>query len=630
MQAAPTTPTLLDLTVGRALAKLRPPPRQKLSTWIEANLRLPEGLVAKPGPIRLWPFQQGIADAISDPEITRVTVKKAARVGYTTIITGATASYMANEPAPIMVLLPTEDDCRNYIVSDLEPIFEASPTVARMLTSDVDETGRNTIRHRRFPGGSLKVVAARSPRNLRSHTVRILIVDEEDAMEVTPEGDAIDLAIKRTQSFPNRKIIRGCTPTDADTSTICREYEASDKRVFEIQCVECDEFAEPKWEHIVWDKRRDAAGQVVEHLTRTAAWGCPNCGSIVPERFKMEMVAKGRWRATRPEVEGHAGFALSALISPNINASWCELAAEYVSVHDDPDRHRTFRNTLLGEPWAESVDQTTPDQLAARVEAIGLNTTTPDGGALKIPAAVLLLTAGVDVQPDRLEAVVYGWDRLGTAFALGHFVIWGNTQEGIVWRELEELLLQRWDHPLGGRITIEATCVDSGDGGTVEAVYAFCWPRLSRGVMAIKGLWGRRPVIEASKGRVSSGALSGSGRLWIVGVDEIKQVLLTKLARYPETVRFSASLPLSWFTQLCSERRVIRRIAGRPVRRFERIKNEPAEALDATVYAFAARASLRSVDFDLRERRLSEAAPKPADRKPLGRPRVEMAQDPYL
>ena len=134
-------------------------------------------------------------------------------------------------------------------------------------------------------------------------------------------------------------------------------------------------------------------------------------------------------------------------------------------------------------------------------------------------------------------------------------------------------------------------------------------------MLAIKGMAGRRPVIERSRGKVQGGSLGGEGRLWIVGVDEIKQILVTKLSRYPDQVRFSASLPLSWFAQLTAERRVVRRVAGRPVRKFERIKNEAAEALDATVYAFAARYALPAVDFALREQRLAgsggPAAPKP-------------------
>jgi hypothetical protein len=47
----------------RALASLIPPPRLQLSNWIEANIRLPEGVSALPGAIRLYPYQREIADA---------------------------------------------------------------------------------------------------------------------------------------------------------------------------------------------------------------------------------------------------------------------------------------------------------------------------------------------------------------------------------------------------------------------------------------------------------------------------------------------------------------------------------------------------------------------------------------
>lgn len=161
---------LLERAVAEALSQLRPPPRLPLSQWIEGGkkkgLCLPDGLVAEPGPIRLWAFQREIADAIGDPTIPRVTVKKCVRVGYTTILVGAIAGHVVNDPAPIMVLLPTEADGRNFVVSDLEPIFEASPVVAGVLATEADETGRNTMRYRRFPGGSLKINAARSPRKL--------------------------------------------------------------------------------------------------------------------------------------------------------------------------------------------------------------------------------------------------------------------------------------------------------------------------------------------------------------------------------------------------------------------------------------------------------------------------------
>ena len=237
---------------ARALAALIPPPRLHLSQWIEREIVLPEGTSALPGRVRLWPYQREIADAISDPLIERVTLVKPVRVGFTTLLTGAIASFVANEPAPILCLLPTEADARDYVVSDIEPIFAASPALRGALSADVEEGERNTLLSRRFPGGSLKIVAAKAPRNLRRHTARVLIVDEADACEIGAEGNPIRLAERRTLSFANRKIIIGSTPLFEDTSHVLRSYADSDARVFEVPCPDCGGFTEILWQHIEW------------------------------------------------------------------------------------------------------------------------------------------------------------------------------------------------------------------------------------------------------------------------------------------------------------------------------------------------------------------------------------------
>src|SRR3954452_8804803 len=152
----------------RALSSLAPPPRLPLSAWVERNVVLPQGTTAVPGPMRLWPYQRAIADSIADPAVERVTLVKAARVGFTSLLTGALGHYVANEPAPVLCLLPTEADCRDYMVSDLEPTFAASSALSGALSREVEHgEDRSTILHRLFPGGSLKIVAAKAPRNLR-------------------------------------------------------------------------------------------------------------------------------------------------------------------------------------------------------------------------------------------------------------------------------------------------------------------------------------------------------------------------------------------------------------------------------------------------------------------------------
>jgi len=101
------------------------------------------------------------------------------------------------------------------------------------------------------------------------------------------------------------------------------------------------------------------------------------------------------------------------------------------------------------------------------------------------------------------------------------------------------------------------------------------------------------PVIQSSKGKHS---------LWIVGVDGIKARLLARLAK-PGLVRFSKELGAEWFSQLASERRVIRYRFGRPVPTFERISGRRAEALDSVVYAMAVRGLVKA-DLVRRENEL--------------------------
>ncbi|CAA2104960.1 hypothetical protein MBUL_02956 [Methylobacterium bullatum] len=577
--------TALDNVRRRALRALIPPPRLRLSEWIETEMRLPEGVSALPGRVRLWPYQREIADAITDPTLERVTLIKPVRVGFTTLLSGALASFVANEPSPILVLLPTESDCRDYVVSDLEPIFEATPVLNGLLSAENDETGRNTLASRRFPGGSLKIVAAKSPRNLRRHNVRILLMDEVDGMETSKEGDPITLAERRTLSFPNRKIIMGSTPVHEETSNVLRAYEQSDSRVFEVPCKLCGVFNEILWANIEWQARRP----------ETAAYRCPACEEIVDERFKGEMVEAGRWRATKPEVRGHAGFRLNALVSGLANASWAKLATEFVAATGHPDKLQTFVNTILAQGWRESVEELDEAGLASRRERFGLDA---------IPEAVLTVTVGIDVQDDRLELTFLGHSRTET-FVLAHTVIWGGSLDDSTWHECDELLKSRWQHPMGGTLGVDAAVIDSGDGGVSDFVTSFTRPRFSRKIMAGKGVSGfQRPAIQKSQTKGTA--------LFIVGVDALKAQLLSRLSRGRD-IRFSDTLELRYFEELTSERRVVRYKNGRPERAFERITGRRAECLDCFIYGLAAK-GLLSLDLDRREAELSQITPT---RKPV-------------
>lgn len=567
-----------------AFAKFAPPPKIRLADWIESNVTLPADVSATPGTMRLFSYQRGICDAVDDPAISRVTFVKPVRIGATALITAIVGAYVQNDPCPILALQPTLDDARDFVISTIEPTFAASPPLAGLLTRE--KTKRDTILSRRFPGGSFKCVAAASPRNLRRHTVRVLLMDEVDAYEPSAEGSAIKLAEKRTLSFPNRLIFQASTPTDAETSNILKAYESSDQRIFELPCPHCGAFFEPRWDCVKWDKDSDG-----EHMPETAYMVCPSAGCVIDEASKPAMVDAGRWRATRPHVKGHAGFKTSALISTLANAAWPEIVREFLEAKKDPELLKVWTNTLMGEPWLDRAGEGMSDSaLASRAEPFGLQS---------LPRDVLLLTAGVDVQAYGLEIVTLGHSATQT-FALAYETIHGPPTSDQTWRDLDEVLKRRFPHPFGGTLGYDAAGVDSGDGNVTDIVYSFTRPRFGRRLVSVKGYDGNRPIIERS---------SKHG-LYLVGADAGKSRLFALLEK-PGHVRFSHDLPLRFYEELCSERRVTFYKMGQPRKRWERIKGMRAEALDSFVYAMAVR-GIVAVDLTRRENELREIlrAPK--------------------
>lgn len=595
--------TPLSRLKGAVAIALRPPPVLTYSKWAAENFRLPPESSAQPGKFRPWKFQRGILDAIGDPTIERVTVKKAARTGFTKSLVAAIGAIAVNDPSPIILLMPTDDDARGIAVDEIDPAFRDSPVLRGVLKQGRLD-GRNTLLHRTLVGGgTLKILSARAPRNLRRHTAKVLFCDEVDGMEITNEGDPIKLAEMRTMSFADRKIVLGSTPTDEALSIVNARYEESDKRIFKMPCPHCGHRFELLWEHIKWPDGRPREAYAI----------CPEAGCIIEEREKPAMMEAGDWEAQAPDVIGHAGFQLSALISLFANASWGKLAEEYVKARKaGPSAMQVFTNTVLGRVWSTAVGYVDENELMTRVEDFCLTLDNGRGAWIeKIPAQVLYITVGVDVQPDRLEVTLLGWSADGERWVLGHEVIRGSIILESTWQELDALLGTTWLHPLGGRIGIEAACIDSGDGNTTQHVYDFCSSRAARRIVPIKGKSGPIPTIKASQ--QNSRKKQRGVTLWIVGVDQVKTDLLTALHFEPGQagrLRFSNTLDPEWFVQFTSERRELKYSKGRPVYEFVRIQRRAAEALDATVYAVAARGLCR---FDY-ARREADLAKKPVTR----------------
>lgn len=569
--------------VGKALT---PPPALSYSEWATEYFQL-WGSGGNGDSFRPWKFQRGILDAIGDPTLPRVSVIKSARTGYTVSLIASIAAMAANDPNAIMLVMPTDDDARGIAVDEIDPAFKNNPHLRGLMATGRFD-GRNTLTQRTLPGnGSLKINSARSPNNLRRHTVRTLFCDEVDGMKPTAEGDALKLAEKRTLSEADRKIVFGSTPTDAETSIIAKKYEESDQRIFEVPCIECTQVFEMQWEQLSWKRGDPESVRLI----------CPHCNAEIEEKYKPQMVEAGEWRATRPHVKGHAGFRLNSLISQFANASWVELVKEYeLAEKNGALEMQTFQNTVLGRVWSNAVDNVNENHLIARREEFGLRWDhDKNEWRQDIPEDVAYITAGVDVQPDRLEVSLLGWSR-NHRYVLGHHILRGAATLQTTWDELDALLSTFWKHPLGGEIGVSAACVDSGY--LSQRVYDFAEAVQGRRIVAVKGDEGPRPVLKAQAKKKRNYTATH----YIVGVDQLKTEILMTLPlgnSDQNSIRFSEDLAPEYFEQLVSERREVRRVGDKNVIKFVELPNRRREALDCMVYALAAK-QLCQFDYDNR------------------------------
>src|SRR5690606_20095377 len=193
---------------------------------------------------------------------------------------------------------------------------------------------------------------------------------------------------------------------------------------------ECDDFSEVVWADIHWP----------EGEPEKAYWSCPKCGCDVDHKHKSTMVARGRWRITKPEVKGHAGFKINSLSSPLPTADWGMLAQEFLAAKHDPALLKPFVNTILGEGWRTDSDRFDDADLQATAEPFGLGG--PDQG--EFPEDVLLVTAGIDMQDDRGEITYLGFNEAGQIFVLDHDVVYGSYEDDGFWTDVDALLKQRW------------------------------------------------------------------------------------------------------------------------------------------------------------------------------------------
>jgi phage terminase large subunit GpA-like protein len=284
-----------------------------------------------------------------------------------------------------------------------------------------------------------------------------------------------------------------------------------------------------------------------------------------------------------------------------------------------------FVNTVLGETWALQGDAPEWQRLYERREdyRIGI-----------VPAGGLFLTAGVDIQKDRIEVEVVAWGRGKESWSVDYQVLEGQTGEVPVWNKLTALMETHYQTESGATLVIVKVAIDSGYA-TPEV---YDWTRQHGGdrVVVVKGdSRGASPVSQPSPIEVGPhGQRIRRGiRLWPINGDMIKEELYRWLKLERPTEESGAPHPPGYchfpkygeeyFKQLTAEQLVARVVKGYRRGEWQKTRDRN-EALDCRVYARAAAAvygmdRLNDTHWQTLEdqirRQLDKTAPPPAPRR---------------
>jgi phage terminase large subunit GpA-like protein len=526
------------------------------------------------------PYTREISEALSpDSPYRKIVFRKSTQVGATEVLLNTIGHRIHLAPEPIMLIEPALPDARKVSRHRIAPMIAASPALRAKIKHAKARDSGNTTLMKEFEGGILFLVGANSPKGLSGSPIALLLCDEVDRFpqDVAKEGDPIDLAIRRTSAFPGAKVALFSTPTVRGVSRIDTEYEYSDQRIYEVPCPRCNAMQELRWEGVICEHGADG-----HRIPDSARYRCAQCAFLIEEqRYKYAMMQAGIWRAQKPTGET-AGFHINALYSLLGDLTWASITKWHQEVKNDPPRLKVWVNTALAESFVEDRDMPKEGAVMARAEVYGP----------KVPMAACVLTAGVDVQKDRVEVELVAWGPGQESWTMTWRQIYGLPGEPSIWRTLDEFLHEPWLHESGWRMHVTATCIDSGDN--TEAVYNYVkqYRRAHH-----NRLWPTKGFSTPGRALVSPPSYKNKAKvpLVMIGSDTARDVFYGRVkipAPGPGFVHTHAGLPAEYYTQLLSEVKVGKYKAGKLYEHYEKKSHVRNEVLACRVENICALALL--------------------------------------
>lgn len=521
----------LNKAMRKVLAGMTPPDDLTVTQWAEAKRRLSAESAAEPGPWRTerTPYLREPMDAFTDPKVRHIVMVAASQVGKSEFLNNCIGYIIDEDPGSILFIHPTTIDAQEYSKLRIAPMLRDSPALRQKIAAPKSRDSHNTILQKAYPGGILTMCGSTEAHALASKPIRYVFGDERDrwATSVGNEGDPWDLAMARQTTFYNAKAVEVSTTTIKNASAIEAAYYTGTMERWNSKCPHCGEYHEIRWSDIRFEYDEIIVSHKKTYKVKKVYYTCPGCGCISTEAEMKRAPAK--WIAENPEAygQGTRSFWLNAFVSQW--ASWESIVLKYLNALGSTKKMQVVFNTCFGEPWEDRGDIEDEDSLLARREDYGKD---KNGEPVELPPGVLVLTAGVDTQDDRMEYEIVGHGFFGETWGIEKGIVMGRPDDDATWNKLDEVVfdrVMRFENGVGLRVSM--SFVDEG-GHFTQSVRAQCNARISKKVFCIKGMPGQdKPYISPPKKQKIFVNQIAVGTCWQyqLGVDSGKEIIMDNL-----------------------------------------------------------------------------------------------------
>lgn len=597
---------------GLITIKVLPP--LPLDVWAEENFNISSDNSHYHGKWVSYPYQRAILFVFGHSDIEEVDVRKSSRTGYTKMLLAASSYFTIFKKYKQAIWQPTDGDAQDFVNDDYDIMLNDVKGFKKIFPSLGKKHKYNTVKFKKFIGASTRVLGGTSAKNFRRITLDVGMMDELSAFDkdVCSEGSSRKLAKKRTEGAPFPKFITGSTPKLKYSCEISKAVEEADAIYkFYVPCPHCN-----KKQVLEFGGKEFSYGlKWVNNDPETAAYACKYCNALFTQAEYMKISDKGIWidaagnwidvethefRNSRNEIirpQKHIAMdKMWTIYSPQ--TTWIIIAKEFIDAvkkakHGDKTDLKSFINTTLGEEYEEDVEQTDAGELQKRGEDFPLQV---------VPIGGLILKAGIDIQKDRFELVVWAIGASEEMWTIDYQIIEANPTIQSDFDKLDPYLLRSYPHVAGTRLHIESAAIDTGNW----THQAYQYVRSRKLIQNWVGLEGKQhpPKLFGTKGVGTAGKPISSKpsfvdinaydrvikrglKLYSIGTEEAKTLFHNRLQLTqpgPGYVHLSKHLPVEFFQHITNEVWALRYTKKGEVRSWEpRRSGARNECLDCTV-----------------------------------------------